>query len=401
MTVAQCYIYLKLTIIVLPKELLDVYRIKGKIYPKFAWSDTELRLAEKVIDVYQNCIGKNYGFILEQLRRIENADNYKKVRGLAKIVERECEFEMCTHLDPLAVRTFLFERGYVTKLSEREVILREAAEYFGVSVEEIEKAMFADRDEEKVLVSVPEITPSKLVKRYNLSLLQTLIFNCLRLSFWISTNHKDVFRKLKLLGLMYELYDEDGKLLTDVTGTASILKMTRKYGTSMAKLIPEILKARNWWIRAEIVDEYEKRIYIFELTDRKRNLFPLDYSYEIEFDSSLEEEFYRRMRNLGFKVIREPGIVKAGKSAYIPDFLVKRSDKEVYIEIAGFWTGDYIKKKLEKIKSANIPIILIVREEFALDKPKGVADIVLIKKNKIPYGEVLRRINSLRSEVTP
>ena len=98
---------------------------------------------------------------------------------------------------------------------------------------------------------------------------------------------------------------------------------------------------------------------------------------------------------MDLKFIREPGIVKAGNSAYIPDFLIRKGDKEVYVEIAGFWTVDYIKKKLEKIKSANIPIILIVKEEFALDKPKGVSDVILIKKNKIPYGEVLRKVKML------
>ena len=378
----------------LPKELLETYKSRGKIYPKFAWSDEDLRLAERVIKVFRMCIGRKYGQILENLRKLETARNYKKVRGFAKLIERECEFKTPTNLDPLAVRMFLFERGYVTKLSEREKVLREASEHFGVSVEEIEKAIFADREEERILVQIPEIKPSELVKRYNLSLLQTAIFNCLRLTFWISTNHKDVFRKLKWLGLMYELYDENGKLLTSVTGTASILKMTRKYGTSMAKLIPDILKAEKWWIRAEIVDDYEKRIYLLELSDKKRNLFPIDYVEAVEYDSSLEEEFYRRMRNLGFEVIREPGIVKAENSAYIPDFMIKKGEKYVYVEIAGFWTEEYIRRKLEKIKSANIPLILIVREEFALDKPKGVLDVITIKKGKIPYRDVLKKIKA-------
>jgi predicted nuclease of restriction endonuclease-like RecB superfamily len=383
---------------VLPKELLEVYRSRGKIYLKFAWTDSDLVLARKVIEVYRSCVGRSYRYVLVGLKRLENAENYRKVRGFAKLIERACEFEKCTDLDPFAVRKFLFERGYVTKLSERRMIIKEASEYFGVSEEEIEKAMFADRDEEKVLVKVPEITPSELVKTYNLSLLQTLIFNCLRMTFWISSNHKDVFRKLKWLGLMYELYEnEDGMLLVDVTGTASILKMTRKYGTSMAKLIPEILKAKNWWIRGEIVDEYEKRIYFFELSDKKRNLFPERYQEEIKFDSSLEEEFYRRMRNLGFEVVREPGVVKAGNHAYIPDFLIRKDGKEVYVEIAGFWTEKYIKKKLEKIKSAKIPILLIVREDLALDKPKNVFDVVVIKKNRIPYGDVLRKVKALLS----
>ncbi len=378
----------------LPKELLETYRSGGKIYPKFAWSNGDLKLAGKVIKVFRMCMGKKYGRILENLRKLETAKNYKKVRGFAKLIERECEFKTPTNLDPLAVRMFMFERGYVTKLSEREKVLKEASEHFGVSVEEIEKAIFADREEERILVRIPEITPDELVKRYNLSLLQTAIFNCLRLTFWISTNHKNVFRKIKWLGLMYELHDEDGMLLTSVTGTASILKMTRKYGTSMAKLIPDILKAEKWWIRAEIVDDYEKRIYLLELSDKKRNLFPIDYVEAVEYDSSLEEEFYRRMRNLGFEVIREPGIVKAGNSAYIPDFLIKKGEKYVYVEIAGFWTEEYIRRKLEKIKSANIPLILVVREEFALDKPKGVLDVVTIKKGKIPYRDVLKKIKA-------
>lgn len=375
--------------------MLEVRRIKGKIYPKFAWSDSDLRLAEKVILTYQRNVGKEYGKVVEILKRLENARNYKKVRGLAKIIERECEFSSKTDLDPLAVRLFLFERGYVTRLGERKKIVEEASKHFGVPVEEIEKAMFADREEERVLTKVPEITPSELVKRYNLSLLQTLIFNCLRLSFWISTNHKNVFRKLKWLGLMYELYEESGKLITDVTGTASILKMTRKYGSAMAKLIPEILRAKEWWIRAEIVDDYEKRVYFFELTDKNRKLFPLDYDERVEFDSSLEEEFYRRMRNFGFEVVREPGVVKAGNHAYIPDFLVRKDGKEVYVEIAGFWTAEYLKKKLEKIRSAGIPLILIVKEELALDKPKNIRDIIVIRKNKIPYGDVLRALKEL------
>jgi len=380
----------------LPKELLDTYKSGGKIYPKFAWTDSDLMLANKVIKIYKECIGKTYNYILNKLRKLENADNYKKVRGFAKIIERSCEFKMRTNLDPFAVRKFLFERGYVTTISERRKIIREAAEYFGVSDEEIEKAIFADREEEKVLVNMPDITSEDLVKRYNLSLLQTLVFNCLRMTFWISSNHKEVFRAIKWLGLMYELYeDENGRLLTDITGAASIFKMTKKYGTSMAKLIPSIIKAKEWWIRCEIVDEHEKKIYFFEISSKKRDLFP-QYEEKIEFDSSLEEEFYRRMKNLGFEVIKDPEIIKSENRAYIPDFLIKKDDKKVYVEIVGFWTEEYIKRKLEKIKAANIPLLLIAREDLALDKLKNV-DVVVIKKNKIPYAEVLRKIRELIS----
>lgn len=376
----------------LPKELLDVTRRNGRIYPRFAWDEKDVKLAEIVLKIYKLGLGKKYKLVLESLRKIENANNYRKVRGFAKIVERNCKFERATKLDPLAVRRALFERGYVTRLSEREKVLKDVAEQFGVDVKEIERAMFADREEERIISEVPEIEAKELVKMYNLSLLQTTIFNCLRLTFWVSSNHKNVFRKLKWLGLMYELYDENGKLLVSITGPASILKMTRKYGTSMAKLIPEIIKAENWWIRAEVVNDYEKRIYLLEMSDMYKKLFP-EYEEKIEYDSSLEEEFARKMRFLGFEVIREPGIVKAGNYAYIPDFLIKKEDKEVYIEIAGFWTEDYVKKKLEKIRNSNIPLILLVREDLALGKVREGVDVILIdKRGRIPYRDVVKRI---------
>ncbi len=376
----------------LPKELLDVTRRNGRIYPRFAWDERDVKLAEIVLKIYKLGLGRKYKLVLESLRKIENANNYRKVRGFAKIVERNCKFERATKLDPLAVRRALFERGYVTRLSEREKVLKDVAEQFGVDVKEIERAMFADREEERIISEVPEIEAKELVKMYNLSLLQTTIFNCLRLTFWVSSNHKNVFRKLKWLGLMYELYDENGKLLVSITGPASILKMTRKYGTSMAKLIPEIIKAENWWIRAEVVNDYEKRIYLLEMSDMYKKLFP-EYEEKIEYDSSLEEEFARKMRFLGFEVIREPGIVKAGNYAYIPDFLIKKEDKEVYIEIAGFWTEDYVKKKLEKIRNSNIPLILLVREDLALGKVREGVDVILIdKRGRIPYRDVVKKI---------
>jgi len=379
---------------VLPKDLLEVRRVGGKIFPKFA-SLEDVKLAKTVLKIYELGLGKKYKLIQANLRKIETARNYRKVRGFAKLIERECTFEKATELNPMEVRMFLFSRGFVTTLSERRKVLEETAKHFGVSVEEIEKAMFADVEDELILKDIPEIDPKELVKRYNLSLLQTAIFNSLRLTFWISSNHKNVFRRMKWLGLMYELYESNGRLLTSVTGAASILKMTRKYGTSMAKLIPEIIRAKEWWIRAEVVDDYEKRIYFLELSDKFRALFPSEDVERVEYDSSLEEEFGRRIKSLlGCEVIREPGVVKAGRYAYIPDFLIRKNGKEVYVEIAGFWTEDYVRKKLEKIKEANIPLILIVREDFALDKPKGVLDVIMIKKNRIPYRDVLRKIKA-------
>ncbi|BAA29535.1 DUF790 family protein [Pyrococcus horikoshii] len=374
----------------LPRELLDARRSRGRIYLNFA-SDEHLKLAKAVLIAFKSSIGQSYAELQEKLRHLETASNYKKVRGFAKIIERECKFSMATNLDPWEVRKFLFERGYVTSEFDRIKVLREAAEHFGASIEEIERAIFADREEEKILEEVPEINPEELIKRYNLSLLQTLMFEAVRLTFKVSSNYKEILRGVKKLGLMYEVIDEG----IEVTGPASLLKLTRKYGTSIAKLIPGIVKAEEWWMRAEVVED--KRIYIFELSSEESVMLP-KIMERIEYSSSLEREFASKIKRiLGVDVIYEPEIIKVGNYAYIPDFLIKKGNKKVYVEIVGFWTRDYLKRKLEKISKAKIQMLLIVNDELFAEKASRFSgkEVLLMKKGKIPYKDVIMKIKEM------
>jgi len=371
-----------------PKELLEVKKRKGRIFPKFA-GEEDFGLAEDVIQLFSESRGENLGQIKKKLKKIENSKNYRKVRAFARIIERnsESEFDIPSELDPVSIRDFLFTRGYVTSKKERETLFEEASSFFNTSKGLIEKYLFADREEEQILINVPEIKPDEMIRSYNLSLLQTAIFDSLRISFWTSSHHKDIFRRIKYLGLMYQIKNKEVK----ITGTASIIKMTKRYGTSMAKLIPIILKAEKWRIEAEILDTYSNRIFVMELDSSDSVLFP-ETCEEITFDSSLEEEFSRKLKSVkpGIEVIREPDVVEAGSYAFIPDFLVRKGEKEVFVEIAGFWTSDYIRKKMEKVKLAQIPLILIAREDYGID---STSDDIILFSSKIPYNEVIKRIN--------
>lgn len=95
----------------------------------------------------------------------------------------------------------------------------------------------------------------------------------------------------------------------------------------------------------------------------------------IEYSSSLEREFASKIKRiLGVDVIYEPEIIKVGNYAYIPDFLIKKGNKKVYVEIVGFWTRDYLKRKLEKISKAKIQMLLIVNDELFAEKAQGSAE---------------------------
>ena len=276
-------------------------------------------------------------------------------------------------------------------------------------VQDIESSFWADREEYQAISSIEEICASDLVKFYNRSLTQTLLFDALSLEFTISGNYQEIFRTIKYLGLMYEIQPESNpeseSVTIRVTGPASLFRKTKKYGTSLAKLLPKIMRAPSWKLKAQIETEVagEPRIYIFELSASKKEFFPdVTDVQEEHFDSAVEKNFLRRFSSIrkDWIIKREPTVLKAGPSAMIPDFSLERRGKKCYIEIVGFWTPEYLEKKSEKVKALNEEIILCVSKELQCTKrdfqKKGV-DVIFYHK-EVPLKPILERIRKMEKE---
>ena len=119
-----------------------------------------------------------------------------------------------------------------------------------------------------------------------------------------------------------------------------------------------------------------------------------------------------------WKLSREPDplILTDGK-AFIPDFLFEKSGIRVYFEIVGFWTTDYLKRKLEKIKdlSTNISTIDLL---IAANKDNYISEngdkigidsifskfidkkqLIFYKKDDIPFGPIIKYLKEIDSRI--
>jgi hypothetical protein len=365
----------------LPKELLLVRKRKGKIKPLYL-KDTVL--AEELISIFKRCQGEKYKRLLLELNEMEDS-NFKVVRGLSTLLERRCRFTPCSKLPGREVRSFLFERGFVTSLQEREKLLLEASKHFHISKEEVEDAFFSDLEEEQILSEFHPIDALDLIRSYNLSITQTLLFHSLELDFFVKEDYKQIFRKIKHLGLMYEINEE-----VKVTGPASLFKKNKRYGTSLAKLLPLIIKTKDWKIHAKI--EMDARVFDFNLSSNDKILFPSHPVVSIpHFDSEVEKSFYNEFvsLNIGWRIEREPALVKAGKRVIIPDFGFYKNGLVHYLEIVGFWTPEYLKKKISKLKEAEAPITVVVNENLNCKKGDFEGE-VLFYTHKIPLMPILK-----------
>ncbi|MBE0516869.1 MAG: DUF790 family protein [Methanophagales archaeon] len=399
----------------LPSELLITRTKKDRIYPDFVPLDEEhLGLADELIGVYKNLIGRKKSEIDEIVEELEEGLNFKRVRSLRTLLERRCTFTSKYIVEPVLARRAVFEeassRG-ITNINERAAVIATVADTLNISVVDLEQSLWADQESEVILEEFKPLNPDELVKWYNLSLAQTLLFKSTGMTIAVTSRAPEIFRAIKYLGLMY-LQEEGNKVR--IEGASSLLKLSEKYGTALAKLLPSIVRSESWQLDAEIVIRRDTtpRIYHFIMDSRDRHLVTGDegMSEQIKetFDSSVEQKFYNEFVSLptakNWELIREPDVIFTRNGVFIPDFKFQHRELQIetYFEIVGFWTDEYLKKKLRKLRALPIRVLVAIDQNLACFNAAqfdlGHDQPVIRYTKKVPIGEVIRYLAAIEQE---
>jgi predicted nuclease of restriction endonuclease-like RecB superfamily len=475
-----------------PIELLRVQisSKKNQIKPVFIDSekDNQPSLPSNIIKMYEDMADRKLSKsnVDENLSEVEAKNpDYKLVRAICHLLEQRCEY--ASHesgfsnarnndkMNAIHLRRQIFEiaslLGYPVTENQRKNILQKVASKNNLSVNDVEMAMWNDLEKNKYLKNFDSLTSLQLVAWYNVSALQTLLLNSVKMEFSIygGFNWKKILRKIKQLGLMYSLYREsnygsesnaqtkteeilfknkkENKIICTVNGPLSIVRLTDRYGMAMAKLIPSIIFSEIWSINATILRKSisgMKKTYDFELssTDKDIPLFDastfhfqseqksgpgLSYdNYGMEyFDSSVEKKFMDKFLKFttGWHLVREPDpLILSNGKAFIPDFVFEKYGVKVYLEIVGFWTEDYLKRKLEKIKdltsksetgTSTGPDLLIVANmdncisengkkipiDSVFSKFVSKKHLIFYRKDEIPFGPIISYLKDIDYKV--
>ena len=439
----------------LPSELLRTKISKGKMIPLFCTTNlgngTDYELANKLIVFFSSAQENKQckGNLQKKIDILESEYDYKLVRAFVTLLERRSVFDQphisSTNAAPTLIRQKLFEESSKQCLalsdSQRQEIIQKIADQMHVTSEDIQTIMWNDKDENLVLTQFDVINPKDLILWYNLSLFQTLLFKCIKMEFYVKGGlyWKRVLRDVKKYGLMYNLeyYSEDniakddgnvGAIKCVLEGPLSMFKMTDRYGTSMAKLLPSIVGTPIWEITGSIVRQTDdgKKIYPFELSSKNTHEFLrviVDSQYQNNndyvYDSSTEAVFAKRFHQyfdqndkFGWKIYREPDPLIADGKAMIPDFLFERFGRRVYLEIVGFWTKEYLERKASKIKAlfANsknpkhrqqVDLLVAVNSELSCSEIETIfQDRIFTFKKEVSLKPILEHLKKIDAEIT-
>jgi predicted nuclease of restriction endonuclease-like RecB superfamily len=189
--------------------------------------------------------------------------------------------------------------------------------------------------------------------------------------------------------------------------------MTERYGTSIAKLLPRITASDSWNVMAEILMRNRGgKMFTFEADSRElKDLLPgrgddapgrrgrphVDPLY----DSSTEEKFARSFLSYGtgWALKREPEPLVAGAHVLIPDFSFEKDGMKVYLEVVGFWTPEYLERKINKLNLvAGVDMIIAADESLAcskLERLRGKA-LVMYYKRDVPLKPIVEHLRRAR-----
>ncbi|MBK8897253.1 MAG: DUF790 family protein [Candidatus Competibacteraceae bacterium] len=384
----------------LPSELLFSSKRGSQVYPRFLKREQHL-WAEQVLDLIHQYQHRARGELQAALRALEgDSPDYRIVRGFAHLALNAAEFTLATgDLEPETLRREAFaraaERGGYGETQAREV-LESLAPRYQLEADALREALYADLPENHLLTVLPDFTPDKLVDRYNLAQAQGVLYAALYLRLTAHRNvpgeYRRLFQHLKFHGLMYavEGHLDDGYQIY-VDGPASLFKQTRKYGLQMAMFLPALLRVSRWELEAVVQRDGQELSYRLDSQSPLRALQDPPPAY----DSLLEERFAVRWGKLGtaWTLEREVEIVDLKGTVFVPDFALRHTDGRIaHVEIMGFWHPDYLRRKLDKLRRAAMPDLIVAVSErlnVGADDFRDVPGPVIFFKGKLEPRQVL------------
>ena len=265
----------------------------------------------------------------------------------------------------------------------------------GVSPDDLHDSLFGDLPGERLVAAPAQpLSAVELALRSNLALVQALLCRATTLRIELEGNTRTLIRQAKWRGLICTVAERSGTAgaSLEVSGPFALFRNTRLYGRALGELVPLLAWCPRFRLRADCV--FAGRRLSLQLATGDP-IFPAGAPRR--YDSRLEERFAREFRRLApaWDVIREPEPISAGGTLIFPDFALQdraNPARRWLLEIVGFWTADYVARKLTLYRSAHLAnlILCIDEDRNCADEDLPPEALVIKFRRRVDAAAVLR-----------
>jgi hypothetical protein len=349
-----------------------------------------------LLEEYARFVGRRQRELDQRLREpLPCASPAAKRRAAIHVLARQWGSRGSATISPRRARATVFVEAARSR-EKPAAVLASSAAALGVTAAELTDALFADLPGERLVAAPAEVlSPGELAVRANLAIAQGLLFRSAAVPIDMEGNARAVVRHAKLRGLICAVVPREGarRAALEISGPYALFRRTLIYGRILSELLPLLVWCQRFHLQAECTVRGQQVILRLASGDP---IFP--GRAPRLYDSKLEESFARDFRRIatGWDVIREPEAVPAGDTLIFPDFALEhRGDgRRWLVEIVGFWTRDYVERKLALLRVAGLRNLIL-----CIDENRNCADAalptsarVLLFRRRLDAAAVLRLI---------
>lgn len=395
-------------------KLVRVRHARNKLVPLYVEpADSSLKaLAEQIVLAYRSAPGRTRGEIADDLSDlIPEGPRGLLPGGLAKLLEDRCEFEVAADHPPDALREAVFTAAATARAAaakagtpfDRTAVLAEVADSLSLTLtpEQIDRSLFADLKDEQRVQSFDDITPERLLDRYNVALAQAVLLRCtaMEVRIWGETpaRFRQLFRAVKFHRLICTIHETAGNSYTlKLDGPLSLFSSTNKYGLQLALFLPVLLHCKAFDLKASVRWG----------TDRKEKLFTLSAADGLRSHLSdfgvytppelqvFADSFAAKVK--GWVIAADPHPINLADGVWVPDFKLTHpaTGKDVFVEIFGFWRKGDIETHYKKLQK-GVPgkFVLCVGESMRADEDDEVTfGNAVYRYKRTPLPEEVARV---------
>jgi predicted nuclease of restriction endonuclease-like RecB superfamily len=318
-----------------------------------------------LIDEYAGFVGQKCSELHDRLAQPLSARAPKTKRRIAMLVlDALCRARPSAPVPPKEARAAVF-RAAAAGLTPRVDVLRTVAESFAVTAVELESSLFADlRGERRVSELPPGLSPLRIASDANLAIIAALLRRAAHVRITVRGNSRALVRHARIVGLICRESRlgraADGVVL-DVSGPFTLFRHSEIYGRALASLVPRVLSSEEFEINATCA--LERGGHLPSLVVCSGEAIGMSHGpqyLERRIDQKFEHDFRRAAPE--WELLREPPAIAAGESLIFPDFAlmpVQDPTRRWLLEIVGFWTPEYLREKLARLRAAGIERFLL------------------------------------------
>jgi hypothetical protein len=353
-----------------------------------------------LLEEYERFIGKPQRELEARLREPLPCESPpRKLRLAIQVLGRLRPSHRKTAVPPRRARALVFGEAARTP-APPQTILSAVAAYLGITREDLRDSLFADLPGER-LVGAPAqpLSAVEVALRCNLALVQALLFRATIARIDVEGNTRVLVRHAKWRGLICIGIERSGTgdATLELSGPFALFRHTRLYGRALGELVPLLAWCPRFRLRAECVVHGRHLTLQLGTGDP---IFPA--TPPRRYDSRLEERFAREFRRLApaWDVIREPKPITAAGTLIFPDFALQHRSNPArrwLLEIVGFWTSDYVARKLSLYRSARVSNLILCIDEnrncAEADVPSGA--LIVKFRRRVDASAVLRVVETI------